>query len=67
MKSFKDFISECESGAASVSGGSVVGTGYIAGTGVSNPNSTLQNQAEPGVSRKKKNVVLTPLPLTRKH
>jgi hypothetical protein len=65
MKTFKDFIAECEGGAASVSGGSVVGTGHIAGAGVSNP--TLPNQAEPGVNRKKKNALLTILPLTRKH
>jgi hypothetical protein len=65
MKTFKDFIAECEGGSASVSGGTVVGTGNIAGAGV--PNITLPNQAEPGVNRKKKNAILTPLPLTRKH
>lgn len=65
MKTFRDFIAENEGGAASVSGGSVVGTGQIAGAGV--PNPTLPNQAEPGINRKKKNSLLTPLPLTRKN
>ena len=67
MKTFRQFLEE--DGAAGAVGGpaNCVGGGAIAGAGVN--STTLSNQAEPGVSRKKGkiiNPVLPTVPLTRK-
>ena len=67
MKTFRQFLEE-DGGAAGVGGvTNSVGGGNIAGAGVN--STTLSNQAEPGVSRKKGkiiNPVLPTVPLTRK-
>lgn len=60
-KLIKEFRLLSEDGAGGIGGGNFVGTGAIAGAGVSSPDPKAPvNFAEPGVSMKKKKVPGSP-------